>query len=124
MPLMLWLFRGIKFCCRCALLRRGRWLHGAEPLVAERERRGLAADVETLLEGLPAVLFEAVTQREWEADVVWAAADSAEAAATAVRLEEGEEEGEEEAAVDKPEGPSRAGALHGLWLLPLITLTA
>ena len=92
------------------LLRRGRWLHGAEPLVAERERRGVFADVETLLEGLPAALFEAVTQREWEADVVWAAADSADAAATAVRVEEEEEEPEGKAAVDKPEGLVAAGA--------------
>lgn len=93
---------------RRRVLRRGRWLHGAEPLVAERERRGLVADVEALLEGLPDALFTALTQREWEADVVWAAADSADAAATAVCIEEEREE--EEDTADKPEGPAAAGA--------------
>ena len=46
-----------------------------EPLLGERERKGLA-DPDSVLDALPYALFEALTQREWEREVVWAAEDA------------------------------------------------
>ncbi len=86
-------------------MRRARRLQGSEPLLGERERRG-ARDVDSALAALPPALFAAVTQRDWERDVLWAAESSGDAATTALGVEE---EDEEEQAAEPAEVQSAGG---------------